>query len=85
MAEWGSRWRRAEIEILVYDTQDGQPRAATAAKLGRTLLAVKRYATVHNINYPADKAEGAKLRERWMVILPSLREGLRRDILREMA
>ncbi len=80
MSEWGVRWTRAEIETLTYDTEDGVPRAATAAKLGRTLRAVRHYATMHDFYYPADKAGDAAIRERWLAILPRLKADLRHDL-----
>jgi len=82
----GIPWSLEDLEILARDSETGVPRAATAAKLGRTVMAVQSKAAQLGIRLIlAEWDTTAAIRARWGLLLPKLKEGLRRDLMRDQA
>ena len=81
-------WTPKEIAALRAHAAAGETMAGAAASLGRTHQAVANKASTLGVSFggkidPIDP--DAALRQRWVAILPSLKDQLRADCARIMA
>jgi len=77
-------WTRAQIERLEYMAADGLSVRDAARELGKTYQSTLQKARRERIRFSYKKnivrGEPGELRERWLKLLPAMKEALRRDL-----
>ena len=75
------RWTAADVEWLREKINAGWTSARVGTELGITGTAVRKLAKKHGLSFRhPDKTVDDGLRERWLTLLPAMKEALRRDI-----
>ena len=86
-------WTQGEKEVLRSDNEARVPRAETARKLGRSVASVESYASYLGLTFPPRRGdpvfvspeEALKLRERWELAYPRVRDAFLADISQDVA
>jgi len=74
-------WTENELAILAQDSRDGTPRPVTALLLGRSVEAVRTRAHTEGFKLARrDRNAQTRLRERWLRLMPALKQSLVSDI-----